>query len=426
MVNNIPTFIISHSKESEFLNHIYGTEQFIKNANVIVLHEIRVFKLLYDFFDKDFQFRLMLHPSLKGNSEFKKDDFTYLESQLNTLKENKEFEKVEVPFITRALYVKKLCKEQNKNFIAHDGYIFFDATRMDMDGFEKDIPVFTKVNAKNGNALVQRNDYGLNCLIEKIDYAILTALYYEELEEIRKVFALTNKDKYVFGNNAGFKFEFAGKKILAVSQHQMGMVDSAILSTEIMMKFNPEYIIMPGVCGGDRKTKFGDVVISTKVHLFQAGKLTNNGFLKESAESKIDEITIQKIQHTEKEIVEEISKEINKQINKLKVKEEHKFFIFQENKITTHVAPTACSTMVIDKKGYFEQFIKSISRKMIAVEMEGFGMARATESILNPTKSIMIKCVMDNTKAKKDIAKAYAAYVSAHFVKKMIEKKILE
>jgi nucleoside phosphorylase len=62
---------------------------------------------------------------------------------------------------------------------------------------------------------------------------------------------------------------------------------------------------------------------------------------------------------------------------------------------------------------------------MIAVEMEGFGLARATESILNPTKSIMIKCVMDNTRAKKDIAKAYAAYVSAKFVKKMIEKNIL-
>lgn len=425
MPNNIPTFIISQSRESEFLTHIYGTEQFIKNANVIVLHEIRVFKLIYDFFDKDFQFRLMLHPSLKGNSEFKKEDFTYLESQLNTLKETKDFKTVDVPFITRALYVKKLCKEQDKNFIEHDGYTFFDATRMDMDGFEKDIPVFKKPNSKNGKIHVRKNETGGNCLIEKIDFAILTALYYEELEEIRKVFGLTKKDNYVFGNNAGFKFEFEGKKILAVSQHQMGMVDSAILATEIMMKFNPEYIIMPGVCGGDKKTKFGDVVISTKVHLFQAGKLTNNGFLKESAESKIDEITIQKIEQNEKEIVGEISKDIGKQINKLKVKEDHKFFVFQKNKITTHIAPTACSTMVIDKKGYFEEFIKSISRKMIAVEMEGFGLARATESILNPTKSIMIKCVMDNTRAKKDIAKAYAAYVSANFVKKMIEKNIL-
>ena len=264
MQNNIPTFIISQSKESDFLNHIYASAQFISNANVIVLHEIRVFKLLYDFFDQNFQFRLMIHPSLSGNNELKQSDYTYLETQLFNLKQSKEFEKMDVPFITRNLYVKKLCKDQETNFVVHDSYTFFDGRRIDGENFEKDIPIFTKLKAKNGNTFVQKNETHTNCLVEEIDYAIVTALYYDELQEVKIAFNIDDKDEYKFGNNVGYKFNFNGKNILAVSQHQMGMVDSAILSTEIMMKFNPKYIIMPGVCGGDKETNFGDIIMSKK------------------------------------------------------------------------------------------------------------------------------------------------------------------
>ena len=421
----IPTFIISHSKESEFLKYIYGTEQFIKNANVIVLHEIRVFKLLFKFFDRNFEFRLMLHPSLTGTSELKKEDFTQLESQLNALRETKDFEELNVPLLTRNLYVKKRCKDEKTNFVEHEGYKFYDATRVDTDGFEMDIPIFRKKEDKSGRVSVERVEKESAIVLEKVDYVILTALYYHEMEEIMKAFKLTKSHSYSFGQNVGYKFESKGKKILAFSQHQMGMVDSAILTTQVMMKFNPEYVIMPGVCGGDAKTKFGDVIISSKVHLFQTGKLTNEGLLNESAESKIDERTIQRIQQNEKEIVAEISREIAKDINKLTDKEKHPFYTFQQEKIETYVEPTACSTMVIDKKGYFEKFIKKINRKMIAVEMEGFGLARAAECTSNSSKAVMIKCVMDNTTEKEDLAKSYAAYVSAQFVKKMIDKDVL-
>jgi nucleoside phosphorylase len=256
---------------------------------------------------------------------------------------------------------------------------------------------------------------------ETIDFAIITALYYDELEEIRRAFGLTKVSQFEFGNNVGYAFEYNSFKMIAVSQAEMGMVDSAILTSEIMMRFTPKYIIMPGVCGGDTKTNFGDIVISKKIHFFQAGKLKNEGFSKESVEVKMDNSTIKKIQQGEKEIVAEIQEELKNTMDDAI----QKFKPLSENKISIHFEPTACSTMVIDKKGYFEEIIKDIDRKMIAVEMEGYGVARATEYLLTNTKAVLIKCVMDKTELKDDIAKPYAAYVSAQFVKKLIEKNIL-
>lgn len=426
MQNNIPTFIISQSKEADFLNHIYASEQFIRNANVIVLHEIRVFKLLYDFFDLNFKFRLMIHPSLSGNSELKQSDYTYLEKQLLTLKQSKEFVKMDVPFITRNLNIKKLCNEHGTNFVEHDGYTFFDARRIDIDDFENDIPVFTKTKAKDGNTFVHKNETNAGCLVEEIDFAIVTALYYDELQEVKFAFNIDSSNEFKFGNNVGFKFNFNGKNIIAVSQHQMGMVDSAILSTELMIKFNPKYIIMPGVCGGDDETNFGDIIMSKKVHLFQTGKMTNEGNEIESVEVKIDEATSKQIEQNESEIVEEIQAEILNIIENGAAKQKKMFKPFKRNNLKFYLKPTACSTMVIDKDGFFAELKKNIDRKMIGIEMEGYGMARASEYIKNRTKSIMIKCVMDKTTNKEDLAKAYAAYVSAQFVKKLIEKNILE
>lgn len=264
---------------------------------------------------------------------------------------------------------------------------------------------------------------------EAVDIVIMTALYFDELEEVKKAFGIKIVHMFQFGNNIGYSFETNSLKIIATSQAEMGMVDSAILSCEIMMRFKPKYLIMPGVCGGDDKLNFGDIVISKKVHLFQAGKLKDDGFDKESVEVKMDNVVIKRIQDGSREIVSEIQTELKSLIafnikewepEKTKVWEK-----FSNNSISIHFEPTACSTMVIDKKDYFKEVIKEIDRKMIAVEMEGYGVARANEYLLNNTKVILVKCVMDKTTEKDDEAKPYAAYISAQFVKKLIEKKVL-
>jgi len=281
---------------------------------------------------------------------------------------------------------------------------------------------------------------------KEVDYAIITALYYNEMEEVLRAFSIGIESKKTFGEYFGFEFTYQSKRIIFMSQHQMGMVDSALLSSEIMLKYNPRFLFMPGVCAGSDKTEFGDVIVAKKIQLFQTGKLKQDSFELESTTADIDKHTIQAIQTVGKEIIKEIQTEFSDEIqNKmlenledefekqfeedpnLKSKVLATFKQFKKRKnITPHSRPTACSTFVVDKDGYFDKIRETFDRKIIGLEMEGYGVARASEIINNRTKTVMIKSVMDKSNDKSDLYKGFAAYVSAQFIKKLIDKNILE
>jgi nucleoside phosphorylase len=87
--------------------------------------------------------------------------------------------------------------------------------------------------------------------------------------------------------------------------------------------------------------------------------------------------------------------------------------------------------MVINKKGFFEDTIKTINRKTAAIEMESYGVARACIfANEGKTKPIIFKSVMDKTFDKEDVKnnvnnKKFAAYTSALFLKSLFEEKII-
>ena len=185
---------------------------------------------------------------------------------------------------------------------------------------------------------------------------------------------------------------------------------------------------MPGVCGGDKKTSFGDIVISKKIKLL-CGKMTDKGVVPDSVQEDADIKMIERIKpeitKTEegkiKGIIPEIEHDL-KTTDLYKVK----YNKFLKNDLKHYIEPTACSLLVIDKKDYFEEFAKTFDRKMIAVEMEGYGLARAVKLSDINTKALLVKCVMDNADGtKSDEGKEFAALVSALFVKKLIEKGLL-
>lgn len=95
-------------------------------------------------------------------------------------------------------------------------------------------------------------------------------------------------------------------------------------------------------------------------------------------------------------------------------------------KIKVYFEPMACSSLVINKEGYFEDRVKVVDRKVVAVEIESYGVARATR-IANDglTKWVIFKSVMDNMTQKNDEAKKFAAKTSALFLKELLERNIL-
>lgn len=275
-----------------------------------------------------------------------------------------------------------------------------------------------------------------NINLPKCDYAIITAL---EEDEMSKILPMINKEGET--SNTRHLIEFGhlkkrpSKKIAYASQQSTGMVDAAILATELLSIFNPKFLIMPGVLGGKPKeVNIGDIIVSTKVFTIDKGKLTTDQILKEETvenQVKLVESEQKEINDVFKKELETVSMNSSAITKFIRIKKKILEHIntadpTREKDINLHFGPIACVRQVIDQKGYFEENVLVIDRKAIGLEMESYGVARACELVNNgATTPIIVKSVMDNTSGKDDDAKSYAAWTSAKFVEYILENDII-
>lgn len=248
--------------------------------------------------------------------------------------------------------------------------------------------------------------------LKQFDYAIITALEEDEMEKvlpmIEKEGEFEESHNYIeYGHLKGN----IQKKIVYASQHKTGMVDASILATEMIIRFNPKFLIMVGVLGGKPvDTNIGDVIIANKVFEIERGKLTDLGFKKEISSSNLNTKEIIKINRSKK-IIENF---INESDNTRKTN------------VQIHFGPIACVNQVIDVKNFFKDNISEVERKAIALEMESYGIVRACKLINNGnTIPLIIKSVMDNTYAKTDEGKKLAAWTSAKVLEYIISNDII-
>ncbi|AUD04053.1 phosphorylase family protein [Spirosoma pollinicola] len=244
------------------------------------------------------------------------------------------------------------------------------------------------------------------------DYVIITALEEDEMERIIPVFTKVGNiknDRHLI--EYGYLTSNKDKRIAWSSQQATGMVDASILAAEMIIRFNPKFLIMPGVLGGKPEdTNIGDIVVSTKVFTVDKGKFNENDFKREI-----------EADNTNSSYITAFHRNKNKIINYIKDSDPTR-----KNSINIHFEPVACVRQVINKKSFFIENIVTIERKAIALEMESYGIARACE-LINDGKTIplIIKSVMDNTQNKNDGAKTYAAWTSAMFVIFILENDLI-
>jgi nucleoside phosphorylase len=245
------------------------------------------------------------------------------------------------------------------------------------------------------------------------EYAIITALEEDEMERIRDFIEIEGKLESNQRQLISYGHLKANpkKRIAFASQHQTGMIDAAILATELLIRFQPKFLIMPGVLGGKPgEVNIGDVIVATKVFTVDKGKLTEPGFQKEIESSTNISSHITNLIRHKRDIIRYMEDTDGS----------------RRTKIDIHFGPIACVRQVIDKKGYFENEISTEDRKTIGLEMESYSIHRACELVNNGnTTALIIKAVMDNTIDKTDGAKLYAAYNSARVINYILEKDLI-
>lgn len=320
----------------------------------------------------------------------------------------------------------------------------------DYDGISSGIQMgrispYTKKQLFNNSQAVDKNNSNI---YPHFDYAIITALYENEYEAVEKLFEFNNeifKTGTIIYKSGVLKN--TDIKVITCFATKTGMVEASIIATEMIHLFTPKYIFMPGVCGGAEDTKFGSVIVAEKVFIFQKGKVsdlkeeTENGDkiiklfynneeidknkVTDHAGNKINIITEKFESESETiDIDTELYALIKPILKKIEIKINEPYA--PNEKIKVQLEPMACSMMVINKEDYFDENILPIDRKTKAVEMESYGIARASK-IANggKTKCLIFKSVMDKTKLKDDDYKEKAAYTSAQFLKHLLESNIL-
>ncbi len=277
------------------------------------------------------------------------------------------------------------------------------------------------------------------------DYAIITALYEYEFEEVQKLFE-SKPVELRTGTQIYYSGAIAGKKVIATYASKTGMVEAAVIVSSMIHLFTPKYVLMPGVCGGSSDTDFGNIIVAKNVFPLQNGKVSdlkekigdtfrkvkikygNRNFdetkLTDSAGHQIKLIVEKNERENEGiDIDTELSQMIEPKLKDLEYKIQNDPY---KKSVKIHFEAMACSMMVVNKEDYFEEQILGINRKTKAVEMESYGVARACK-IANGgnTKWLIFKSVMDKTKGKNDDYKAMAANSSALFLKYLLEMNII-
>lgn len=208
-------------------------------------------------------------------------------------------------------------------------------------------------------------------------------------------------------------------KVLLTIQPEMGMVPAADLTHRVIQLFQPDCIIMSGICGGNKKdVSIGDIVVVEKAWDYGSGSMENvtdeegNEVIKfEPAPEQIpaDQLIIKEFRKysTDKELKFHLRSSCDIDFNK---------------DIEIKIGGMATGAAVIKNEKFVEEFIKPSHRKYYGIDMETYGMYYAANRFIDrKIKFISIKCVSDGADSDKSnqyqkFCARMAAGLTNHFI----------
>lgn len=281
----------------------------------------------------------------------------------------------------------------------------------------KDIKLIISNQKQNSNTM----DYEyLNTVTnskQNVDIVILTALQQPEKEAVLKEFSTDWEsciDDGVLYKISDVNFSDRILSVAVACQNDMGMVPATILTTKAIRSWQPTLVIMTGICAGVKgDVNLGDIIIAQNVFDYGSGKITHGKLQPDYSPVQMNAnlcnllIDFSRDKDNLSSILADWPIETGKPQTILKA---------WVGSFASGAAVVADDNVVVD--------ILSHKRKLYGIDMEAYGVARATVEVSTKNaKFLIIKGVADFADENKgDNIREFCAYASASFVKKFISK----
>jgi len=272
------------------------------------------------------------------------------------------------------------------------------------------------VRRKVAHIISHHSEDGRQNASYQTDLCVITALEAPELEAVLKLPGAWKRESRPGDVTVYHRAEWAiGNKsvsVVAASSNQMGMAAAAALAMKMVYLFRPRLLAMCGIAAGVN-VGFGDVLIADQVWDAGSGKIIDGDSGTERfAAAPIPVLLDQGVKARIACYVRDGGQRALGSIERLWPGGK------PECRLTAHVGPIASGAAVIASQPYVERMIKAQQRKVIGVEMEGYGLSVVGRYADEPRPvTLIVKSASDiGDKSKSDVWQQYAAYTSAQFL----------
>jgi len=254
-----------------------------------------------------------------------------------------------------------------------------------------------------------------------IDVAVISALP----EEIDALSNLIERKIPLSEMPGGYYAELQQKnrdtcRMVLVSCGRMGNCHSAVVTAEVLRRWNPPCVLLVGICGGNRHKEhlmLGDIVVSSSIHAYEYQKLEGPIKKRVEREPRMYPCSDRLLRGAG-----DLAVRMNREAAGSNFSDEERQ---EKGKPMVFVDVVASGNKLIADDEFMIDLLAH-NRKIIAVEMEGEGVMVAVQNHHSNTQVLLVKGVSDfadqvtKTGADRDLYREKACNSAARFVMRFI------
>ncbi len=245
---------------------------------------------------------------------------------------------------------------------------------------------------------------------EPVDFAIITALPVERQAVVRRLTAYrkiqeAGEPLTFYLGHLDIPGEATPYSVVVTQLLDMGNLDAAATTVRVLQRYRPRNVLMVGIAGGVAgKVKLGDVVVARHACYYEPAKLHPDGDEPREQQFHADAMLLGRAQHYEES-------DWTAQIEVARPGDDGA----EAHHSRAHIGTIACGEKVVSDLAELAA-IGKLCPKMLAVAMEGAGVARAVLTVDRHPRYLEIRGISDYAGPdKNDGWHEYAANAAAAF-----------